>query len=195
MDQQKRKPVISTRTLAYCALLAALSVVLARLIIPMPDESTRFSIEAVPIYMAGMLFGPLAGGLVGFAADFIGCMFSGYGFNPLFCLPPILYGVFGGIFRYYLARKISIPRLIIGFLPPIIFGSILYQSVALAYVYYNATFMEGLLLKLSTRSIQFAITMVIDAVVIYLLFKSKIFDRLGIWPITPKPKKEEEDLL
>ena len=134
MDQQKRKPVISTRTLAYCALLAALSVVLARLIIPMPDESTRFSIEAVPIYMSGMLFGPLAGGLVGFAADFIGCMFSGYGFNPLFCLPPILYGVFGGIFRYYLARKISIPRLIIGFLPPIIFGSILYQSVALAYV-------------------------------------------------------------
>ena len=195
MDQQKRKPVISTRTLAYCALLAALSVVLARLIIPMPDESTRFSIEAVPIYMAGMLFGPLAGGLVGFAADFIGCMFSGYGFNPLFCLPPILYGVFGGVFRYYLARKISIPRLILGFLPPIIFGSILYQSVALAYVYYNATFMEGLLLKLSTRSIQFAITMVIDAVVIYLLFKSKIFDRLGIWPITPKPKKEEEDLL
>ena len=124
----------TTKTLAYCALLAALSVVLARLIIPMPDESTRFSIEAVPIYMAGMLFGPLAGGLVGFAADFIGCMFSGYGFNPLFCLPPILYGVFGGIFRYYLARKISIPRLIIGFLPPIIFGSILYQSVALAYV-------------------------------------------------------------
>lgn len=192
MDQQKRKPVISTKTLAYCALLAALSVVLARLIIPMPDESTRFSIEAVPIYMAGMLFGPLAGGLVGFAADFVGCMFSGYGFNPLFCLPPILYGVFGGVFRYYLARKVTVPRLIVGFLPPIILGSILYQSVALAYVYYSATFMEGLILKLSTRSIQFAITMVIDVVVIYLLFKSKVFDRLGIWPVT---KKKEEDLL
>lgn len=191
MEQKPKKPVLSTKNLAYCALLAALSVVLARLIIPMPDESTRFSIEAVPIYMAGMLFGPLAGGLVGFAADFVGCMFSGYGYNPLFCIPPILYGVFGGVSRYYLARKVTVPRLIVGFLPPIILGSILYQSVALAYVYYSATFIEGLILKLSTRSIQFAITMVIDAVVIYLLFKSRLFERLGIWPI--KQKKKEED--
>lgn len=195
MQEKAKKRAMTTKTMAYCALLAALSVVLARLIIPMPDESTRFSIEAVPIYMAGMLFGPLAGGLVGFSADFVGCMFSGYGFNPLFSLPPILYGVFGGIFRYYLARKISIPRLILGFLPPIILGSVLYQSFALAYVYYSETFIQGLILKLSTRSIQFAITMVIDAVVIYLLFKARIFDRLGIWPITPKPKKEEEDWL
>lgn len=195
MDNKNAKRAMPTRNLAFCALLAALSVVLARLIIPMPDESTRFSIEAVPIYMAGMLFGPLAGALVGFTADFVGCMFSGYGFNPLFCLPPILYGVFGGVFRYYLARKVTVPRLIVGFLPPIILGSILYQSFALAYVYYNTTFMEGLILKLSTRSIQFAITMVIDAVVIYLLFKSRIFDRLGLWPISRKSKKKEEDWL
>lgn len=191
MKEKPKKPILSTKNLAYCALLAALSVVLARLIIPMPDESTRFSIEAVPIYMAGMLFGPLAGGLVGFAADFVGCMFSGYGYNPLFCIPPILYGVFGGVFRYYLARKVTVPRLILGFLPPIILGSILYQSFALAYVYYSETFIQGLILKLSTRSIQFAITMVIDAVVIYLLFKSRLFERLGIWPI--KQKKKEED--
>ena len=182
---EKNKRVMTTKTLAYCALLAALSVVLARLIIPMPDESTRFSIEAVPIYMAGMLFGPLAGGLVGFAADFVGCMFSGYGFNPLFSLPPILYGVCGGLFRWFLAKKVSIPRLILGFLPAVIFGSILYQSAALAYVYSSTTFMEYFVLKLTTRSIQFAITMVIDAVVIYLLFKARIFDRIGIWP----PKK------
>ena len=51
------KRTMTTKTLAYCALLAALSVVLARLIIPMPNVTTRFSIEAVPIYLAGMLFG------------------------------------------------------------------------------------------------------------------------------------------
>lgn len=192
---KKNQRTMTTKTLAYCALLAALSVVLARLIIPMPDESTRFSIEAVPIYMAGMLFGPLAGGLVGFAADFVGCMFSGYGFNPLFSLPPILYGVCGGLFRYFLANKVSVPRLILGFLPPVIFGSILYQSAALAYVYSSTTFMEYFILKLTTRSVQFAITMVIDAVVIYLLFKARIFDRLGIWPIKKKCKgcKDNDD--
>ena len=48
------------RNLAYCALLAALSIVFARLIIPMPNETTRFSIEAVPIFLAGLFFGPSA---------------------------------------------------------------------------------------------------------------------------------------
>ena len=46
------------RNLAYCALLAALSIVFARLIIPMPNETTRFSIEAVPIFLAGLFFRP-----------------------------------------------------------------------------------------------------------------------------------------
>lgn len=76
------KRTMTTKALAYCALLAALSVVLARLIIPMPNVTTRFSIEAVPIYLAGMLFGPMAGALVGFSADLVGCLFSGYGYNP-----------------------------------------------------------------------------------------------------------------
>ena len=178
---------MATKTMAYCALLAALSVVLARLIIPMPDSSTRFSIEAVPIYMAGMLFGPLAGGLVGFCADFVGTLFSGYGFNPLFCVPPILYGVCGGLFRHYLAKNVSIPRLFVGLVPPVVLGSILYQSATLAYVYPTGTFLQSLILKLTTRSIQFSITMVLDVIVIYLLFRSRIFHRMGIWP----PRKQQ----
>ena len=93
------------RNLAYCALLAALSIVFARLIIPMPNETTRFSIEAVPIFLAGLFFGPVAGGLVGFSADLIGCLFSGYGYNPIFCVPPILYGVTAGLFQGYLVKK------------------------------------------------------------------------------------------
>ena len=87
---KKQKNV--TKQLTICALLTAMSIILARLIIPMPNESTRFSIEAVPIFLAGMLFGPIPGALVGFAEDFIGCLFSPYGYNPIFCIPPILYG-------------------------------------------------------------------------------------------------------
>jgi ECF transporter S component (folate family) len=182
MKQTQSMPAIATRTLAYCALLAALSVVLARLIIPMPNESTRFSIEAVPIFISGMLFGPLAGGLVGFCADFVGTLFSGYGFNPLFCVPPILYGVCGGLFRHYIAKNVSLPRLFVGMIPPVVVGSILYQSVTLAYIYPTGTFLQSLILKLTTRSIQFSITLVLDVVVIFLLFRSRIFNRIGVWP-------------
>ena len=182
----KQKKMMTTRTLAFCAMLTAISVALARLAGLMPDESSRFSIEAIPIFIAGMLFGPLAGGLVGFTADFVGCLFSPFGFNPIFCVPPILYGVFGGIFQNYLGKKVTISRLVVSFLPPVVLGSILYQSFALALVYFSNTFAEGLILKLTTRSVQFAITLVLDVLIIFLLFKARIFDRVGVWP----PKKK-----
>lgn len=180
---QKKKVTITTRAIAYCALLAALSVVLARLMSLMPNPSTRFSIESIPIFLSGMFFGPLAGGLVGFTADFVGCLFSPFGYNPLFCLPPILYGVFGGLFRHFLARegKLGILRLILSFLPPVVLGSILYQSFALNLVYYDGAPAQ-LLIFLSTRSLQFAITLVINVVVIHLMLKSKLFHRMGLWP-------------
>lgn len=176
------KRTMTTKTLAYCALLAALSVVLARLIIPMPNVTTRFSIEAVPIYLAGMLFGPMAGALVGFSSDLVGCLFSGYGYNPLFCLPPILYGVFGGLLRRWLMGKPGLPRLAVSFLPPVVLGSILWQSAALSYVYNSkGSFQASLVYFLSTRTVQFAVTLVLDVLIIYLLMKSRVFDRMGLW--------------
>ena len=73
------------------------------------------------------------------------------------------------------------------FLPPVLLGSILYQSATLAYMYYEGAFLEGFLIKLSTRSVQFGITLVIDVAVIYLLMRTNVFTRMGIWP----PKKEK----
>ena len=171
---------MTTKTMTYSALLAALSVVLARLFGLMPDETSRFSIEAVPIFLAGMLFGPVPGALVGFTADFVGCLLGPFGYNPIFCVPPILYGVFGGLFRKYLGTKVSIPRLALAFLSPVVLGSIAYQSAALAFVYYKDNFYGGLLLKLGTRSVQFAIVYVLDVLVVWLLCKSNIFQRMGI---------------
>lgn len=177
---QKRK--MTTKTLAYCALLAALSVVLARLVIPMPNAFTRFSIEAVPIFLAGMLFGPVAGALVGFSADFVGCLFSGYGYNPLFCVPPILYGLCGGILTMITGKKNDLIGLIIGFLTPVLLGSIGYQSFTLAAVYSPMeSYRASVIYFLTTRGVQFAVTAVVDIVVIYLLLRSRVFERLGLW--------------
>ena len=187
MKNNKRS--MTTQTLTYSALMAALSVVLARLFGMMPDESSRFSIEAVPIFLAGMLCGPIPGALVGFTADFVGCLFSPYGFNPILCVPPILYGLFGGLFRYYLSKGVTVPRLALSFLPPVLFGSVLYQSAALAFVYYKDNFLEGLLLKLTTRSVQFAIVYALDVMLIYFLFRSRVFNGLGVWPPVKKERK------
>ena len=181
----KNKGKITVRTMTYCALLAALSVVLARLMGLMPDAASRFSIEAVPIFLAGMFFGPLAGGMVGFVADFVGCMFSPYGYNPVFCIPPILYGVAAGVFRMYLAKGVNVWRLLVSFLPPVVLGSLLYQSAMLSWFYFKGSrggFLQGYIYYLSTRAVQFAIVIVLDILIVYLLHKSRIFIRMGLWP-------------
>lgn len=187
MCKNKERSGMTTRTLAACALLAAAAVVLARLIIPMPNESTRFSLEQIPIFIAGMLFGPIPGALVGFVEDFVGCLFSAYGYNPIFCVPPILYGLVAGLFRPLLARKLNIWTIALAYLPSIVLGSILYQSWALAFVYGGEAFEAYFLTKLATRSIQFSVTFVIDTLIVFLLHKSNVFTAVHLWP----PKKSK----
>ena len=101
--------------------------------------------------------------------------------------PPILYGICGGLFRYYLGKGVTVPRLAVSFLPPVIFGSILWQSFALAFVYNSkGSFGASMIYFLSTRSIQFAVTLVLDVLIIYLLFRVNLFSRMGIWPPVKK---------
>ncbi len=191
---KNRKRIMTTKVLTYNALLTALSVVLARLFGLMPEASARYSIEAIPIFLSGLLFGPLAGGLVGFAADFIGCLFSPFGYNPIFCVPPILYGVFGGIFSGLLKRHFNLLSLLGAFLCPVVLGSVLYQSCSLAYIYYDGVFLEGLAFYLGTRSVQFAIVTVVDVLLIYILMRSNLFARMNLWPAIPKKHKKEVTL-
>lgn len=192
--RNKSKFGLTTKTVSFCALFAALSVVFARLISLMPDAASRFSIEAVPIFLAGMFFGPLAGGMVGFVADFVGCMFSPYGFNPVFCVPPVLYGVFAGVFRYYLNKGVNPLRLFLAFLPPVVFGSLLYQSAMLSLFYFKGSrgsFLQGYWFYLSTRGIQFAIVIVLDVLLIYLLFRTRVFHRMHLWPLPDRKLKSK----
>ena len=98
---------MTIRALTYCGLLAAISVVLARLLSFAPAGNTRWSLDKFPLFLAGMFFGPLAGGLTGFVADAVGSMMQ-YGFNPILCPPAIIFGIAGGIFRYFIAKKQSL---------------------------------------------------------------------------------------
>ena len=182
--------------LVYSAVLAALSVVLARLVSLVPSESARFSIESIPIFLAGAFFGPFVGGLVGFTSDLVGCLFSPFGYNPAFCVPAVLYGVFGGLFRFRLAKSKNLNSLLwisAGFIFPAFFGSVLYQSLAMTYFYrYDPevpnSFIQGLIYFLSTRGVQFSIIFVIDVFVTFLLLKTGVFRRIGVWPPSKKEK-------
>ena len=175
----------TTKMLVTLALLSAIGVILARFIVPMPNPYMRFSIEAVPIIVAGFLYGPVPGALVGFVADFVGCLFSGYGYNPVFAVPPVLIGLCAGFMRPLLYKKVSYLRILAAFIPAVVVGSVLWQSYWLAFFYGR----HSVLWFLGTRSLQFAVTSLVNAAVIYGLFKSHVFDTLKLWP--PVSMKQE----
>ena len=177
---KENKRIIAVRAIAYCAMLAALSIVLARLLSISPPGGVRWSLDKFPLFLAGMLFGPVMGALTGFAADFLGSLMQ-YGFNPLLCLPAVLYGLFGGIFSQYLRSKFTVLRLGISYAFPIALGSVLYQSYMLAYLYFDGGQWEGFVYYLGTRSMQFAIMLVVEVAILYTLRKLNIFTRLGLW--------------
>ena len=184
----KRAVVFNTYTLTVCALLTALSVILARLLTIIPSEISRFSLEAVPILLAGLLFGPVPGAAVGFAADFIGCLFSPFGYNPIFCLPPILYGLWAGLLRGYVWTKPTVWRVALAVFPAALCGSVLWQSAALTLVYGGEAKLAFFLTRLASRSIQFAVTGVIDTAAVWLLLR-----RNALSPVVHRLKIKERD--
>lgn len=184
----KRTVVFNTYALTVCALLTALSVILARLLTIIPSEISRFSLEAVPILLAGLLFGPVPGAAVGFAADFIGCLFSPYGYNPIFCLPPILYGLWAGLLRGYVWARPTVWRVALAVFPAALCGSVLWQSAALALVYGGEAKLAFFLTRLASRSIQFAVTGVIDTAAVWLLLRRNVLS-----PVVHRLKIKERD--
>mgnify|MGYP003077960666 FL=1 len=184
----KRAVVFNTYALTVCALLTALSVILARLLTIIPSEISRFSLEAVPILLAGLLFGPVPGAAVGFTADFIGCLFSPFGYNPIFCLPPILYGLWAGLLRGYVWTKPTVWRVALAVFPAALCGSVLWQSAALALVYGGEAKLAFFLTRLASRSIQFAVTGIIDTAAVWLLLR-----RNALSPVLHRLKIKERD--
>lgn len=182
----RRGPKWPVKAMVTCALLTAISVVLARFLIPTPNEVTRFSLEAVPIFLAGMLFGPLPGALTGFAADFIGCLFSPLWLQSHFLRAPHSVWPVRRLFRPWLTRRCSPLRLAEAFLPAVVLGSILYQSFALAMIYGGEARQAYFLARLAARSVQFAITGVLDVLVVWLLQRSGALRAVGLPPVQPK---------
>ena len=168
----------TTKMLVSMALLSALEVVLARFIVPMPNPTMRFSIEAVPIIIGGYLFGPVPGMIIGFVGDFVGTLFSGYGYNPLFAVPPVLIGLCAGLMRALVIKRASFPRIVISFLPAVVVGSVFWQSYWLSAIYGTRSFSAFL----AMRSVQFAVTTLVNAAVIFGLFRTKVFETLHLWP-------------
>lgn len=177
-----KKRSMTTRTIAFSALLATISIVMARLMSFAPPPVTRWSLDKFPLFLSGMFFGPLVGAMTGFVADFLGSLMQ-YGFDPIYCLPPILFGLVGGLCRHFLAKGNFLPRLIICYLIPVVFFAWIWQSFAIAFKQSTGdALLPTFLTFLGSRGIQFAIIAPLEIAIIYLLMRTNMFSRMKVWP-------------
>lgn len=85
------------RLLAVSAFLAALSIVCGKYLALPVGNVLRFSFENLPVLLAGMMFGPITGMLVGVVADLIGCVLVAYPINPVVTVGAACIGLLGGL--------------------------------------------------------------------------------------------------
>ncbi|AIS53285.1 hypothetical protein TKV_c21530 [Thermoanaerobacter kivui] len=88
----------STRELVFLALLVSLNIVLTRIasirIAIGGIEGIRIGFGAFPVILAGIMFGPLAGGIVGAVGDMIGYFINPIGpYMPHFTITSALVGI------------------------------------------------------------------------------------------------------
>ena len=156
------------RVTVACSLLVALSIVCGKFLQFPAGDVMRFSLENLPILFAGMVFGPLAGGLVGAVADLIGCLLVGYTINPIVTIGAVVVGlVGGGVYR--LAAKLPLGwKVAFAVVAAHLIGSVVVKTFGLAQFY---SYPLGVVML--WRLLNYVIVGAAEAVLLTALLKNK----------------------
>lgn len=151
----------NTRKLVILSFLTALTIVLARFL-SFQIQILRISLEFLPIMIAAILFGPVAGGLVGAVADIIGAtLFPAGTFFPGFTVSAFATGVIYGLFFY--KKQITWIRALLGTFTKLVIVDLLMVSTWLIIL-----FNMPVSALLTTRLLKFAVMLVVETGFIYL---------------------------
>lgn len=166
------------RTLVFLGLLVGLSVILTRFSI-MPVPTIRIGFRDIPIILAGILFGPLAGLVTGVAADLIGFLISSGGtFFIGFTISAALVGFLPGLvfWKHDFTKKFPLLRIIIAVI--LVEGIIsLFLNTLWLTVMYGKAFGVILPARATVRLITIPLETIIIAAILQALQKSGILDR------------------
>ena len=158
----------SVKNLTMAAMLTALGAVIGYLckIIPILNigSGLRITFENLPIIMAGMMFGPIAGGCVGGVADILSCLFAGDAPMPWITVGSVAVGVVSGIVSKYIIRKNGIFKIVMCELLAHLIGSMIVKTVTLYFVFGPIVYIR---IPISIG------IMIVETVVICAMYKNK----------------------
>lgn len=158
---------INTRTLMLMALFAAISIILTRFLVVYLSSSARISFGNIPIILASLLLGPLAGGLTAAIADILGALlFSPLSWYPPLTIPPVLVGILPALLKPYILKEINFIRVYILILITDIIASIGLSTFLLSRLY-GTGYLELLVVR---APLALAIS-IAEAIVVSILYK------------------------
>ena len=128
-------------SLTMAAMLTAMSVVIGifcKSLLNFGGGLFRITFENLPILMAGIMFGPIVGGVVGAATDIISYFLSGqaYPLNLIVTLGATSIGVVSGFFAKYVFKKNGYARIIFPSAIAHVVGSMIIKPIGL-FTFYN----------------------------------------------------------
>ena len=136
------KKRLSVRYITLSAMLVAMSVVIGifcKTYLNFGMGLFRVTFENLPILMAGILYGPVVGGLVGAASDLVSYLMSGqvYPLNLIVSLGAIAVGVVSGAVAKHLVKKQGKAQIILSASAAHLVGSMIIKPIGL-YQFYGA---------------------------------------------------------
>jgi riboflavin transporter len=171
-----KKKFFTTKMIVTLGLLMAMSIVLERMLGFMPTPNIRIAFGNLPIIMAGLLFGPIAGGIVGLVSDFLGTtLFSAFPWFAPMALTPVIMGVVPPLIGMLLKKRTKLVTFIAMILPAEILGPVLWSTLSLQWLN-NVPFLVNLPIRTPVKT---AIA-VFDIMLVFLLYKSGLFNALGL---------------
>ncbi len=159
------------RMLILSACFAAMGVVLGQYFSIKIGNSIRIGFGALPVILAGALFGPWVGMLVGAVSDIVGCaIFYGLGnMIPLVTLGMMSEGFLSGV----IAKEHTPLRLTLATVAARVTGSLVFRSIGL-YLRYKTPLLE-LLFRIPCVAIE---SVLIALLLIQLLCRSKALTKI-----------------
>ena len=139
--KKDRKIFITVKDLTFIAMLIAMSVAIAivcKSYLNFGAGLFRVTFENITIILAGVLYGPIVGGITGLASDMIGYLLSGQTYPPnlIVSLGATMVGVISGLMaRYVFKRRCSLQIILSGGLAHLI-GSMIIKPIGL-YEFYS----------------------------------------------------------
>ena len=166
------------RAMCLAGLLAAMSLILGKFLqIPTPfAEFVRISFENLPVILAGLALGPLAGAMTGAVADLVGCLAYGYSINPLITLGAASVGLVAGALGWILSRAPLLCRISVSAIVAHLVGSVGIKTAGIA-AWYLSKYSLGYVELMLWRLLNYTIIAALEIAILYALLRHRGFQK------------------